>query len=170
MNKQNKQLVVPYQPKESTDGAWIRQPLALLRRDGGLSKPAALVLAVIIDRATDYDPPRPVQAAVHDFAWSTGYSERAVRDALADLVRRGLISVRRTGRGSVYELTGAVELLPPKKRTQQQQQQQRQQQRQRKKPAETWIDPGYGELVNRFHSAPEVCDKPATEGDPDYEL
>lgn len=162
MNKQNKQLVVPYTPKESTDGAWIRQPLALLRRDGGLSKPAALVLAVIIDRATDYDPPRPVQAAVHDFAWSTGYSDRAVRDALADLVRRGLISVRRTGRGSVYELTGAVELLPPKKRTQQQQQQ-------RKKPAETWIDPGYGDLVNRFHD-PDVCVTPATEGDPDYEL
>ena len=161
MNKQNKQLVVPYQPKESTDRAWIRQPLALLRQDGGLSKPAALVLAVLIDRATDYDPPRPVQASVGDLAWSTGFSERSVRAALADLVRRGLISVRRTGRGSVYELTGAVELLPPKKRTQQQQ---------RKKPAETWIDPGYGELVNRFHTVPEVCDKPATEGDPDYEL
>lgn len=158
MNKQNKQLIVPYTPKESTDRAWIRQPLALLRREGGLSKPAALVLAVLIDRATDYDPPRPVQASVGDLAWSTGFSERSVRAALADLVRRELISARRTGRGSVYELTGAVELLPPKKRTQQQ----------RKKPADAWIDPGYGDLVNRFPV--DVCAEAATEGDPDYEL
>lgn len=163
MKSKNNSLVAPYTPKESTDRAWIRQPLALLRQEGGLSKPAALILAVLIDRATDYDPPRPVQAAVHDLAWSTGYSERAVRSALADLEHRGLISSRRTGRGSVYELTGAVELLPPKKRTEQQPKA-----RQHKKPTEAWVDPGYGDLVNRFHT--EVCTEAATEGDPDYEL
>lgn len=163
MKNENNSPIALYTPKESTDQAWIRQPLALLRQEGGLSKPAALVLAVLIDRATDYDPPRPVQAAISALAWSTGYSERAVRSALADLEHRGLISSRRTGRGSVYELTGAVELLPPKKRTQQPPKA-----RQHKKPADTWVDPGYGDLVNRF--SVDVCTEAATEGDPDYEL
>ena len=100
--------------KPATLKAWIRQPLSLLCRDGGLSKAAAIVLAIIIDRATDTDPPQPVQVDVAAIAWSSGYSERTVHRALADLVGRGLLTSTRTGRGSVYTLTGAVAVLPPK--------------------------------------------------------
>ena len=100
--------------KPATLKAWIRQPLSLLCRDGGLSKAAAIVLAIIIDRATDTDPPQPVQVDVAAIAWSSGYSERTVHRALSDLVARDLLSSTRTGRGNVYALTGAVAVLPPK--------------------------------------------------------
>lgn len=100
--------------KPATMKAWIRQPLSLLCRDGGLTKPAAIVLAIIIDRATDTDPPQPVQVDIAAIAWSSGYSERTVRRALSDLVARDLLSSTRTGRGNVYALTGAVAVLPPK--------------------------------------------------------
>lgn len=100
--------------KPATLKAWIRQPLSLLCRDGGLTKPAAIVLAIIIDRATDTDPPQPVQVDIEALAQSSGYTGRTVRRALADLVSRELLTSKRTGRGSVYTLTGAVAVLPPK--------------------------------------------------------
>lgn len=101
--------------KPITQNAWIRQPLALLCAEGGISKPAAIILALIIDRATDTEPPRPVQVDVDQLAWASGYSSRTVRRALDELTRRELLAITHTGRASLYTLTGAVELLPPKR-------------------------------------------------------
>lgn len=163
----NTELIAEYQPKESTDKAWIRQPLALLRRDGGMSKAAAVLLAVIIDRATDYNPPRPVSADIRALAWAAGYSDRATRSALHELQSLGLIEARRTGRASVYTLTGAVELLPPKKRNDTQDTSSyRSRKRSSKQLSERDLE--YLSLVNNF--PPEVCAAPAELGDPDYEL
>lgn len=170
----NTELIAEYQPKESTDKAWIRQPLSLLRRDGGMSKAAAVLLAVIIDRATDYNPPRPVSADIRALAWAAGYSDRATRSALHELVSLGLIETRRTGRASVYTLTGAVELLPPKKRNDTQSGTQgasSYRSRQRSKQPLTQQELDYLSLdAARRGSAPEVCAAPAELGDPDYEL
>lgn len=166
-----KQDVAEYKPKAATDGAWIRQPLALLRREGGLSKAAAVLLAILIDRATDYDPPRPVSAELSALALASGYSVRTVRDALHELVRRELIRVTRTGRASCYELTGAVELLPPKRQPQQRPTQSGSRYRSRQRKTTEWVDPGYEALSNRFApEPPEVCAAAAEPGDPDYEL
>lgn len=101
--------------KESTTKAWIRQPLALLCREGGLSKCAAITLALIIDKATNTNPPSPVEVRHSELAQLSGYGKTAIKCAIDELIKRGLLSTRRTGRGSVYELTGAVDLLPPKK-------------------------------------------------------
>lgn len=95
--------------------AWIRQPLALLCSEGGLSKPAAIVLALLIDQATNTDPPSPVQVRMESIAADSGYNVRTVRRAIAELLRGDLIASCRTGRGSIYELTGAIELLPAKR-------------------------------------------------------
>ena len=98
----------------STTKAWIRMPLELLQRDG-LSKSAAVVLGVIIDRCTD----RPDGCATisrADIAHTAGYSIATVRRALEELFRLDLIEHARTGRASAYKLTGCVELLPPKQR------------------------------------------------------
>lgn len=95
--------------------AWIRQPLALLCSEGGLSKPAAIVLALLIDQATNTDPPSPVQCSMDSLAADSGYNVRTVRRAIAELLRGDLIASVRTGRGSIYTLTGAVELLPAKR-------------------------------------------------------
>lgn len=157
-----------YKPKPSTDGAWIRQPLALLRKEGGLSKAAAVLLAILIDRATDYDPPRPVSAELSALALASGYSIRTVRDALRELERRELIRTTRTGRASCYELTGAVELLPPKRQQQQRPAQSGSRYRSRQRKTTEWADPGYEACANMF--PPEVCAAAAEPGDPDYEL
>lgn len=101
--------------KESTTKAWIRQPLSLLCKEGGMSKCAAITLALIIDKATNTNPPSPVEVRHSELAQLSGYNERSTIRAIQELVKRGLISAKRTGRGSVYELTGAVDLLPPKK-------------------------------------------------------
>lgn len=174
--------------KPATMKAWIRQPLSLLCRDGGLSKPAAIVLAIIIDRATDTDPPQPVQVDIAAIARSSGYTDRTVRRAIADLVGRELLTSTRTGRGSVYTLTGAVAVLPPKgadtaapaaaappqhgspRRT-------RSARSQTQSAAEAAEMAEYLSLVNRFapESAPElveadlgVCSEPAPADPADY--
>lgn len=98
----------------SSAKAWIRMPLELLQREG-LSKSAAIVLGIIIDRCTD----RPDGCATisrADIAREAGYSRATVWRALDELERLELIEHARTGRASAYKLTGCVELLPPKQR------------------------------------------------------
>ena len=148
--------------------AWIRQPLALLCRQGGISKPAAIVLALIIDQATNTKPPSPVPAKLDELAERSGYSISSVKRAVSELIAGELIQSQRTGRGSVYTLTGAVELLPPKGKpapratataTA------------KPSPRATAKQALYESCVNRFAAAPpEVCEHAAPPGDPDYEL
>lgn len=130
----------------TTTKAWIRMPLELLQRDG-LSKSAAVVLGIIIDRCTD----RPDGCAIisrADIAHTAGYSLATVRRALDELERLDLIEHARTGRASAYKLTGCVELLPPKQRGSIKQQQRADREaaqlRERSKAAE------YLAVVNRF--------------------
>lgn len=143
--------------------AWIRQPLALLCRQGGISKPAAIVLALIIDQATNTNPPSPVPARLDELANSSGYSISSVKRAVSELIAGELITSHRTGRGSVYTLTGAVELLPPKR------QPSPRATKPKPSPRATAKQALYESCVNRFN-APEVCAHAAPPGDPDYEL
>ena len=94
--------------------AWIRMPLELLQRQG-LSKSAAIVLGVIIDRCTD-TPSGSASMSLQDLARTSGYSLSTVKRSLIELEALELIQHDRTGRSSAYTLTGCVELLPPKQR------------------------------------------------------
>lgn len=94
--------------------AWIRMPLELLQRQG-MRKSTAIVLGAIIDRCTNRKGYHPAALDRAELSHDTGYSIRAIGDALRELQVLNLINVERTGRGSVYTLTGAVEILPPKK-------------------------------------------------------
>lgn len=160
--------------KDTTLRAWIRQPLSLLCKDGGLSKPAAIVLAIVIDRATDTDPPQPVQLQQDLLAWQSGYTTRTVKRAIAELVQRELLAVHRTGRGSVYTLTGAVELLPPKRAAQSESQGARPSRARgsaRRSAADEQLDE-YLSVVNRFKDDTDyssyVCSEPANESSEGY--
>ena len=99
-------------------GAWVRLPLDLLSAEG-VSKNAASICAVIVDAATS-TPKLSADLTREEIASKAGCSLATVRRALTELERLGLISHTRTGRGSVYKLTGLVELCPaacePKKR------------------------------------------------------
>lgn len=163
--------------------AWIRQPLALLCAEGGISKPAAIVLALLIDRATNTAPPRPVQISVDDIATIGGYSARTVRRAIAELIAADLIASARTGRGSVYTLTGAVELLPAKRQPITHSSGSGSGSKQKPAKAsgmsarELEEMEGYLSLVNSFPQSATlipadlgVCGAAAPEGDPDYLL
>lgn len=94
--------------------AWIRMPLELLQRQG-MRKSTAIVLGAIIDKCTDKKGYHPKEIDRAELSQDTGYSVRAIGDALRELQTLQLIHAERTGRGSVYTLTGAVEILPPKK-------------------------------------------------------
>ena len=94
--------------------AWIRMPLELLQRQG-LSKSAAIVLGVIIDRCTD-TPTGQAALSRQELARVSGYSLSTVKRALIELEELELIEHSRTGRASAFRLTGCVELLPPKQR------------------------------------------------------
>lgn len=173
--------------KESTTKAWIRQPLVLLCREGGLNKCAAITLALIIDKATNTNPPSPVEVRYSELEQLSGYSERAIKYAVCELVKRGLLSTRRTGRGSVYELTGAVDLLPPKKDPTENGPSGNKKARRRSKPRLTQQQQeelaDYESLANRFLSDYEsvkekyhddtdysnyVCAEPADPNDEEY--
>jgi len=80
-----------------------------------MRKSTAIVLGDIIDRCTDRKGYHPAALDRAELSQDTGYSLRAIDSALRELQILDLISVERTGRGSVYTLTGAVEILPPKK-------------------------------------------------------
>lgn len=158
--------------KETTLKAWIRQPLSLLCKEGGLSKPAAIVLAIVIDRATDTDPPQPVQLQQDTIAWQSGYAPRTVRAALAELIKRKLLARQRTGRGSIYTLTGAVELLPPKREAQNKSARASHARRSARQYVSDELMHEYESVVNRFKDDTDysgyVCSEPADESNDGY--
>lgn len=126
--------------------AWIRMPLELLQRQG-LSKSAAIVLGVVIDRCTDQlDGSAIISHA--DIAKTSGYDPRTVRRALIELERLELIEHDRTGRASRFRLTGCVELLPPKQRGTRKAQERAE--REAQKIAEQAEMDEYMKLANRF--------------------
>lgn len=79
-------------------GAWVRLPLALLR-ERGLTKAAAAVCCVLLDRATSAELSAwfPVSAA--DLVADTGYTRRTVQRSIDDLVALGLIE-RESNKGN----------------------------------------------------------------------
>lgn len=94
---------------------WVRLLLSTLRKEG-CTKSAAVVLAVVADRATDSSS-RSCRAAQRELAAAAGVDVRTVRRAVEQLERLGLLEVsRQLGGESVYKLTAAVE-LPAKQRT-----------------------------------------------------
>lgn len=98
---------------------WVRLLLSTLREEG-CTKSAAVLLAVVADRATDSST-RSCRAAQKELAAAAGVDVRTVRRATEQLERLGLIEVERiSGSESLYKLTAAVE-LPAKKRTTEQQ-------------------------------------------------
>ena len=133
--------------------AWIRLPLDALRASGGITKSAVVVLALLCDQAAQQGSVEGISATVDELAADSGSSSRTVTRAVAELLRLGLISRRRTGRGSVYELcSSTVELFPDgtfdgSRR--------RRSAAPRSPENLSQIDREYLELVNRFDTDPE---------------
>lgn len=101
-------------------GAWVRLSLDSLRAVG-CSKSAAVILALIADKATE-STARAARIEQSDLCSLSGCSRRTVIRAVEQLEQLGLLRVqRRQGRASVYALTERVE-LPAKRRTSKQQQ------------------------------------------------
>lgn len=101
------------------NGAWVRLLLSTLREEG-CTKSAAVILAVVADRATE-SATRSCRASQKEMAAAAGVDVRTVRRAVEQLERLGLLVVQRVSGGvSVYKLTAAVE-LPAKQRTTEQQ-------------------------------------------------
>lgn len=101
------------------NGAWVRLLLSTLREEG-CTKSAAVILAVVADRATE-SATRSCRASQKELATAAGVDVRTVRRAVEQLERLGLLEVsRQLGGESVYKLTAAVE-LPAKQRTTEQQ-------------------------------------------------
>lgn len=101
-------------------GAWVRLSLDSLRAVG-CSKSAAVILALIADRATE-SAARAARIEHSDLCSISGCSRRTVIRAVEQLEQLGLLRVqRRQGCASVYTLTERVE-LPAKRRTSKQQQ------------------------------------------------
>lgn len=101
------------------NGAWVRLLLSTLREEG-CTKSAAVILAVVADRATE-SATRSCRASQKELAAAAGVDVRTVRRAVEQLERLGLLVVQRVSGGvSVYKLTAAVE-LPAKQRTTEQQ-------------------------------------------------
>lgn len=134
--------------------AWIRLPLDALRASGGITKSAVFVLALLCDQAAQQGSVNGISATVDELAADSGSSSRTVTRAVAELLRLGLITRRRTGRGSVYELcSSTVELFPDGTFDG----------RRRRSAAPratqgnnlSQIDKEYLELVNRFSTDPE---------------
>lgn len=94
-------------------GAWIRLPLDLLKEEG-LTKTDCVVLALIIDRCYEH-PEQRCCISRSSLAQAADCSERQLRYSVDRLIKLGLIVRRITGRAAEYQLTGAVELLPPKR-------------------------------------------------------
>lgn len=97
-----------------SENAWVRLPLKLLR-ENGLTKSAAAVCCVLLDRATSAaDVSAWITVSMSDIAADVGCDVRTVRRAVADLLGIGLIE-RRSGKASgasnAYRITpGCVEL------------------------------------------------------------
>lgn len=77
---------------------YYRLPAAAIE-DQRLSRAALCVLAVIID-AHEYRPEG--ELLLRDIAAAAGCCDRTARQAVADLIAAELLTVRRTGRGSIY--------------------------------------------------------------------
>lgn len=94
-----------------TTEAWVKLPLELLKREG-VSKRAAVLLSVIIDRCK-HGQDLSATISADELQTRSGMSRATVCRALDELRALSLIQTTRTGRGSVYKLTeGCVELCP----------------------------------------------------------
>lgn len=136
--------------KEPKPGAWVRLSLDSLRAVG-CSKSAAVILALIADKATDSDQRRAV-IEHNDLVRLSGCSRRTVIRAVEQLERLELVTVDRSpGRASVYALTERVE-LPAKQRTTDEQRRRAEQRRAARAAAEQAAaeQAEYLSLVNRF--------------------
>lgn len=134
--------------------AWIRLPLDALRASGGITKSAVVVLALLCDLAAQQGSVEGISATVDGIAETAGSSRRTVARALAELLRLGLISHRRTGRGSVYELcSSTVELFP--EGTFSGERRRRSTPRASQHENMSQIDREYLALMNRFSTDPE---------------
>lgn len=91
-------------------GAWVRLPLDVLKEQG-VSKAGAVVLAIIIDKCTQYST-RSAPMGAGEIMQKSGYSRSTVFSCLKELERLDLIRHDRTGRVSCFELTRCVELYP----------------------------------------------------------
>lgn len=94
----------------SEGGAWVRLLLSTLQKEG-CSKSAALVLAVIADKATEHQS-RSAWLKQSEIAASAGVDRRTVRRAVQQLRALGLIETQQQQPGERlrYTLTDAVEL------------------------------------------------------------
>lgn len=90
-----------------SESAWVRLPLALLR-ERGLTKAAAAVCCVLLDRATSATELSAwVTVSISDLVADTGYNRRTIFRALDDLETIGLIERERNrlkGSPSRYRL------------------------------------------------------------------
>ena len=132
--------------------AWIKLPLELLKRNG-ISRQAAVLLAVIIDECKHKSNLSALIGA-DTLTTKSNMSRRTVFRVLAELRELDLIRVQRTGRTSVYTLTpGCVELCPKAVQDEQPKQQPTPRARkQRKAPTEDELRKmkEYTALANRF--------------------
>lgn len=91
-------------------GAWVRLLLSTLTQEG-CSRSAALVLAVIADKATEHES-KSAWLRQKEIAAAAGVDPRTVRRAVQQLRALGLIQTDQKARGELlcYHLTDAVEL------------------------------------------------------------
>lgn len=131
-------------------GAWVRLLLSTLTQEG-CSRSAALVLAVIADKATEREDKRAWMRQ-KEIAAAAGVDPRTVRRAVQQLRTLGLIQTDQKARGELlcYRLTDAVE-LPLKREAEARAAAARKRQRKAQQEAEEEARMNsYLELVNRF--------------------
>lgn len=135
-----------------SESAWVRLPLKLLR-EKGLTKAAAAVCCVLLDRATSAaELSAWVEVSVSDLVADTGYSRRKIFYALDDLEALGLIERERNrlkGSPSRYRLRSeCIELCgraaDPKKTKPYKQS------KSKKSDDEAELEAAYLSLVNNF--------------------
>ena len=131
-------------------GAWVRLLLSTLTQEG-CSRSAAIVLAVIADKATEREDKRAWMRQ-KEIAAAAGVDPRTVRRAVQQLRALGLIQTDQKGKGEplCYQLTEAVE-LPVKRDVEARAAAARKRQRKAQQEAEEERRMNsYLELVNRF--------------------
>ncbi len=136
-------------------GAWVRLLLSTLTQEG-CSRSAALVLAVIADKATERED-KSAWMRQKEIAAAAGVDPRTVRRAVQQLRTLGLIQTDQKVRGELlcYRLTDAVE-LPLKRDTEAKAAAARKRQRKAREEAEERrVMDSYLELVNRFREDEE---------------
>lgn len=140
-----------------SESAWVRLPLKLLK-EKGLTKAAAAVCCVLLDRATSAaELSAWVEVSAIDLAADTGYSRRKIFYALDDLETVGLIERERNrlkGSPSRYRLRSeCIELCgraaEPKKAKPYKQN------KSKKSDDEAELEAAYLSLVNRFKEEDE---------------